>query len=513
MDYILPLIKKTFAVALAAIQAMGGMIGIVDIPLENPIDAYNEAKSAIVTAQSDKSKDPKWLLDENEATYWSSAVPNGSYAEFSFNKPTTLNTVVIREKAERVRHFRLEAFIDGEWETFYKSDEIGTYRFCSFKSITTEKIRFVIDESAGRFKITEFEMYNIPPKKLDKDFKVTTYKQADSKNTYERTEKLAELKAAKGENSPEYKKLYNELKTYSRYFEVINEVILFNYVGWNENGDLVFYNGEEEFARELASLREILDMRDIKTDVRFTLTVLNPSDNKTARSSIDKHCGKLIDNIVNVCKKYDLRGVDFDWEYPQTPGEWLAYERLIQGLKLQLKFKVGADATVTVAMPTWGNKFDPVTKRAIDAVNIMAYDTYDKQGRHSTFATGAYNATKYFNEQRFTKEQMLLGVPYYGRPVNKDPYWPFWNEYELDDPYWTNMVPQQTYTCGGKEQTQDIYLNCPAMIADKVAYAVNAGIGGIMIFRLECDFTMDNPNSLTLAIENTLKERTVDYRK
>lgn len=507
------LIKRCFALFLTAAQAMAGMAGKIDIPLENPIDAFNESKSAYVSAHSDRSKDPRWLLDENETTYWSSAVPNGSFAEFSFDKPTTLNTVVLREKLERVRKFHLEAFIDGEWKTFYKADEIGVYRFCTFKSITTEKVRLVIDESAGKFKITELEMYNIPPKKLDKDFKVATYKQADPKNTYERTEKLAELKVTKGENSPEYKELYNELKTYSRFFEVVNEVILFNYVGWKENGELVFFNGEENFARELASLREILDMRDIKTDVRFTLTVLNPSDNKTARSSIDKHCGKLIDNIVSVCKKYDLRGVDFDWEYPSTKGEWLAYERLIQGLKLQLRFNVGADATVTVAMPCWGNNFDPVTKRTIDAVNIMAYDTYDKLGRHSTFATGAYNATKYFNEQRFTKEQMLLGIPYYGRPINGDPYWPFWNQYELDDPYWTNYIPRQTYNCSGKQQTQDVYINCPAMVADKVAYAVNAGIGGVMLFRLECDFTMDNPNSLTLAIENTLKERVVDYRK
>ena len=41
---------------------------------------------------------------------------------------------------------------------------------------------------------------------------------------------------------------------------------------------------------------------------------------------------------------------------------------------------------------------------------------------------------------------------------------------------------------------------------DKTAYAVSLGIGGMMLFHMDCDQTMDNPNSLTLAVEKTLEQ-------
>ena len=49
-------------------------------------------------------------------------------------------------------------------------------------------------------------------------------------------------------------------------------------------------------------------------------------------------------------------------------------------------------------------------------------------------------------------------------------------------------------------------------IADKTAYAISLGIGGLMIFHMDCDLPMDHPNSLTLAIEKTLEQRVANYR-
>ena len=33
-----------------------------------------------------------------------------------------------------------------------------------------------------------------------------------------------------------------------------------------------------------------------------------------------------------------------------------------------------------------------------------------------------------------------------------------------------------------------------------------------MLFHMDCDQTMDNPNSLTLAVEKTLEQRVANYR-
>lgn len=45
----------------------------------------------------------------------------------------------------------------------------------------------------------------------------------------------------------------------------------------------------------------------------------------------------------------------------------------------------------------------------------------------------------------------------------------------------------------------------PALAGDKTAYTLFSGAGGVMVFRVACDKTMDDPNSVACGIENTLK--------
>lgn len=508
-------IKKIFALVLVLVQIFSLTATALEAPDSDSANARNEAENAFVSSQSERSSDWNALIDANEATYWSPSNPNGNFAEFSFKNPTALNTVILKEKTkeELVKRFHIEAFVNSKWKTIYKADDMGDYRFCTFKPVKAEKIRLVIDEAYGNFSISEFEMYNIAPKKLDKPFKVAAYKRLDSNKTYYKTERLAKLKDRYGVDSPEYKALYNELKTYSRYFEVVDEVILFECVEWTKNGNVIFSDGKDDFAREMKAIREVLEMRDIKKDIRFTLTVLNPKNDKDARRAIDWNCSRIARQIVNICKEFGIEGVDFDWEYPQSFGEVFAYERLIRTTKNQLKSRIGSHATVTVATSRWGNSFGSLSRGHIDNLNVMGYDSYDKLGRHSTFSTGAYKQIKAFREQKYSDRQIVLGIPFYGRPINGDRDWAPWKHFETNDQYWTNFIPVNKNTHPDIEVKKDIYLNSPAMIADKVAYAVNCGIGGIMLFHIDCDVPMDDPNSLTLAVENTLKERVADYRK
>lgn len=44
----------------------------------------------------------------------------------------------------------------------------------------------------------------------------------------------------------------------------------------------------------------------------------------------------------------------------------------------------------------------------------------------------------------------------------------------------------------------------PALAGDKLALALFSGAGGVMVFRVACDKTMDDPNSVACGLENTL---------
>ena len=169
--------------------------------------------------------------------------------------------------------------------------------------------------------------------------------------------------------------------------------------------------------------------------------------------------------------------------------------------------------TIGVALASWGVGFSRSAMRAIDEVHVMAYDLFDEDGCHSTFMTGAYNPMCYFNGLQYPREQFNLGLPYYGRPVDRGAYWPSWSQVANEpDAYWKNAFPGNYTDENGNPVVIDDYYNSPSMVADKTAYAVSLGIGGMMIFHMDCDLPMDHPNSLTLAMERTLEQRVANYR-
>ena len=45
----------------------------------------------------------------------------------------------------------------------------------------------------------------------------------------------------------------------------------------------------------------------------------------------------------------------------------------------------------------------------------------------------------------------------------------------------------------------------PALAGDATAYSLFSGLGGIMVFLVECDRTMDDPVSMANGIESTLR--------
>ena len=151
----------------------------------------------------------------------------------------------------------------------------------------------------------------------------------------------------------------------------------------------------------------------------------------------------FVESAAEFVKRYDLDGLDVDWEYPGMPGagnphraedkqnftvlmkelrERLDQETKATGRRLYLTFAAGAfDEYID------HTEMDKV-QRYVDTVNLMTYDSYEAgsdaiTGNHAPlFADPAdpKKASADFVVQSFEKagvpsEKILLGVPFYGR--------------------------------------------------------------------------------------------------
>ena len=68
---------------------------------------------------------------------------------------TILLELEVSEQGSNVRKFRLEAHIDGRWQSIYTNDLIEGYHMCVLENtVTTDAIRLVVEEEAAPVTIT-----------------------------------------------------------------------------------------------------------------------------------------------------------------------------------------------------------------------------------------------------------------------------------------------------------------------------------------------------------------------
>lgn len=480
------------------------LVGCKPMPLDNPISEVDLTESATISESSNKSA--KNLIDNKSSTWKSKNHYKDGFSElqfvvFDFGKEVTMNTAIIEESGSKVRFFHLQKW-DGEyWQTFYASDKIEDYRMCVFSDVTTTKVRFVVDDAISNFKIKELSLYNMAKKDMTEPFRVSAYVRFDGDNPREVLKKGDEF-----------------ANVYAEYYDVVTDVILFSTLGWTPNGDIEYFGNEKlsndenkaNFEADLTAFREILDRRTNKQhNVRITATIHNPGGDGVTGASLSNNMDKIVNNIYDTVIKYNLDGIDIDWEYPTNDKEWKLYDDFINKVNDKFDTFKDKDITYSSALSAWGVKLQDSTIARIDQLNYMGYDAYDKDGWQSTFKVTAVDAMAYYKSLGFNPSQINLGIPTFARPTATGLYWPVWRDYDFgEDGYWKNYYYNISYS----GMYGSAHFNSPGMAADKTAYAINTGVGGVMIFRLGCDKFMDDPNCITKAIGKTINER-INYVK
>lgn len=412
---------------------------------------------------------------------------NNSYAEIKLDAPATFNTAVIEETGNQVQYFRLQAFIGEEWVTVYQSEKIQAMRLCSFDAVTTDRIRLSIDkfrndETPAR--IRSLKLYNEPVRE-NKDFEVTAYQRLDGDVP---TEILA-----KGEGY---------VNSYARFYDVYTSVIVFGAVSWDENGDINFgEKGEENFAKEIDALKEIISHRSNKNhSVKLIITALadgTGGDHGGVNVYMSKNMEHICEQIIALVQKYDFDGVDVDWEYPQTEDDWKNYDSFMEKLDEGMNTD-GKERILSTALSAGNLGLSKETFDRIDQIQFMAYDGNDADGYQSSLDQ-AQSGIAAFAANDADISKINIGIAAYGRPLNSTPYWASWRDLKQAN-YWDSKY----YNVPDSNQIYDGTFCSPALAGDKTAYALLSGCGGVMVFRIACDKTMDDPNSVACGIENAL---------
>lgn len=412
---------------------------------------------------------------------------NNSYAEIKLSSVSSFNTAVIEETGNQVQYFRLQAFVNDEWVTVYKSEKIQAVRLCSFDTVTTDRIRLCVDKFRDDdvpAKIKSIRLYNEPVRE-NKDFEVTAYQRLDGDVP---TEILA-----KGEDY---------VNTYARFYDVYTSIIVFGAISWDENGDISFgEKGEENFAKEISALKEIISHRSNKEHkVKLIITGLadgTGGDHGGVNVYMSKNMERIAEQIIALVQKYDFDGVDVDWEYPATADDWKNYDnfmaKLYEGINTDGKQRILSTALSSGNLGLSKETFD-----IIDQIQFMAYDGNDTDGYQSSLDQAQVGIAA-FEKNGADISKINIGIAAYGRPLNSMPYWATWRDLAQAN-YWDNKY----YNVPDSNQIYDGTFCSPALAGDKTAYALFSGCGGVMVFRVACDKTMDDPNSVACGIENAL---------
>ena len=147
------------------------------------------------------------------------------------------------------------------------------------------------------------------------------------------------------------------------------------------------------------------------------------------------------DSVMQFLTRFDLDGLDIDWEYPGLPGSGHPFraedKRNFTSLLRELRERFDAKARrgrrlyLTIAMgasdEVIANTEMQKVQKYVDTVNLMTYDYYEPgsesiTGNHSPLypdpadpkAAASADTVRAFQKAGVPAEKILLGVPFYG---------------------------------------------------------------------------------------------------
>lgn len=387
---------------------------------------------------------------------------------------TDYNTVVVQEKTKTVTLFEIYGSNeqDANYEFLYQNDCIEGGHTCYLGDVNYRYLRIFVNGSTGKYNVNSFKVYNIKADNAQ-DLRVNSY-----------------LVAEDIKEDTDYSKL-----------DAVTDIIVFGTAKYDKNGNIIFVDkdsneiDESYYSEKIDLLKSKIGDRNINLICDIAMPY---GDNNADIISMmnDENVDNLVNSVAEFVNKYGFDGYDMDYEFPNSKSEWKAFNNFLRKLD-----KAIPDTIISLAIAPWDLQFDNDVLGIIDRAEVMLYDMFTTHNYHSIFSTTVNGINKAI-KGGFKPEQIDLGLPFYSRPTDRRAYWGNYNQFDIKDKY-TNLFYFNDFDHQGNPMTATQYLNSVQMISDKTAFAIDAGLGGVMIWHMNCDLPYDNEFSLFKAITDT----------
>lgn len=409
----------------------------------------------------------------------------GDTATFTFKSEKTFNSIVLKESGNNITDYELYA--DGEM--FYKSDFIGKYKYSSHKTITANSVTLKVVACDKEWSIKGFEAYNVTKTAKD-DFGVMSYLLVD--RAYALTQESAEL------------------MSHTTQFNLFGSLYL------DKDGHLHFQDyfidgvsveGRKVLAGAVENVRKYNPKAEIVFTILGNLDITGDGLNTQGRHSkaMGGNSKTLINECLEVLQEYGLDGISFDYEYPHTIKAHNIYGKFLEKLKKAMPEGKKLSAAFSLWNLTVTGCFPLSKLKYLDSIEMMTYDGFDERGNHASFYQMCANAMSKLKCKGIDMSKVHLGLPFYSRPADRAAYWGDYAGASQKLGIWGNSIVEDI-NVDGKVYQQLCYYNGRQMIYDKTCYALDIGVGGVMIWHFSCD-TTDEELSLYGAIGEAIAAR------
>jgi chitinase len=220
------------------------------------------------------------------------------------------------------------------------------------------------------------------------------------------------------------------------------------------------------------------------------------ANNSGAFSGIAASSGARLafaNSVKSLCESNSLDGVDIDWEFPANAQDSANFTLLLKQLRTTLGTKV-----ISVDVAADGEKGQWINKAAAtipDFYNVMSYDYTGANdaggvvvGQHAPYSKASI-AMNYWRVKGVPKENIILGVPFYGKNFDAGAAAVNYNSIMSSNPNLSLDADSVGRT----------YFNGVTTIKKKATLVAQQEYGGIMIWQIAQDMP-SGPKSLLDAL-------------
>ena len=405
-----------------------------------------------------------YAFDGDPNTLWTAPSFGTTVLTYRPKKAVTFNTVRFKERGDRIDEITVE-IPDGKgsYLPIYRQDEVGIRLGVLDRAVTAAEVRVTVT-SAQRPVIEDITFENVQPFARKEKFRVVSYLTANMTDARSNFDKM----------------------------DAVTDLILFGRTSWTQSGELDFgTEGIARFERDLAEIREAIGSRQI--DLWLCIGNYAPGTDRSKLFVDPADRKRLIDTCVDMTKRYDLVGIDIDYEYPADAACWDNYAVFLEELGTALK-KEGK--LLSVALSPWGVRLSKAAIRSIDRVNIMSYTLNDRKKRRHAFKI-TRTSIEYFTDLGFAPSRLVLGLAFYAMSVTQPdasysghPYHAYVQRYRTGIKTYTNQI-------------EDLYYGGRDLNRDKTILAIENGLAGAFSWHFGCDIAYSDERSLFRAVKET----------